>query len=370
MARLGLEIGASVDAGAPFLLDGSRLNRHTFWCGQSGSGKTYALGVLLERVLRGTGLPVVIFDPNSDFVELGTTEASAPAETAALWDTLDVRVLRPGSETSPLLVRFAEMPFASRAAVLRLDPIRDSEEYGALRDLDNEYGGQDAAAFMQTLAATQDPARQRLLARLRNLGILEWTSWARGAEGAEQVVQQRPDATVIDLGGFHDAEEPAAVALAILDRLWEQRSSRRPALLVIDEAHNLCPPDPSTPVQKALVERLIRIAAEGRKFGLWLLLSTQRPGKVHPQVLSQCDNLCLMRLNGEADVAQLATFFSAVPRATLDRAVTFAQGQAVFAGPFAGEPTVVQMADRWTRQGGSDVAVPLTRDLPSSPSPE
>ncbi|MET8776363.1 hypothetical protein AB0H49_16015 [Nocardia sp. NPDC050713] len=33
------------------------------------------------------------------------------------------------------------------------------------------------------------------------------------------------------------------------------------------------------------------IAAEGRKYGLWLLLSTQRPSKVHPGILSQCDNL-------------------------------------------------------------------------------
>ena len=33
----------------------------------------------------------------------------------------------------------------------------------------------------------------------------------------------------------------------------------------------------------AVTDRLIQIAAEGRKFGLWLLLSTQRPSKIHPQ---------------------------------------------------------------------------------------
>ncbi|WP_248239988.1 helicase HerA domain-containing protein [Microbacterium kunmingense] len=40
-----------------------RLNRHTFWCGESGSGKTYALGVLLEQVLLHTRLPLVVLDP-------------------------------------------------------------------------------------------------------------------------------------------------------------------------------------------------------------------------------------------------------------------------------------------------------------------
>ena len=47
-----------------------RFNRHTFWCGQSGSGKTYSLGVLLEELLMHTELPMIIFDPNADFVRL------------------------------------------------------------------------------------------------------------------------------------------------------------------------------------------------------------------------------------------------------------------------------------------------------------
>ena len=59
----------------------NRLNRHTFWCGQSGSGKTYALGVLLERILLTTRLPMVVFDPNSDFVRLH--EQATEAEKAA-----------------------------------------------------------------------------------------------------------------------------------------------------------------------------------------------------------------------------------------------------------------------------------------------
>ncbi|HUG51094.1 MAG TPA: DUF87 domain-containing protein, partial [Terrimesophilobacter sp.] len=56
--------------GIPARLLADRFNRHTFWCGQSGSGKTYALGVVLEQILVHTGLPMVIFDPNADFVRL------------------------------------------------------------------------------------------------------------------------------------------------------------------------------------------------------------------------------------------------------------------------------------------------------------
>ena len=57
----------------------------------------------------------------------------------------------------------------------------------------------------------------------------------------------------------------------------------------------------------------MRIAAEGRKFGLYLLTSTQRPQKVHPNVVSQCDNLVLMRMNSAADLAYAREVFSFVP---------------------------------------------------------
>ena len=58
-------------AGVPCLADARGFSRHTFLCGQSGSGKTYSLGVILERLLIETDLRVVVLDPNSDFVRLG-----------------------------------------------------------------------------------------------------------------------------------------------------------------------------------------------------------------------------------------------------------------------------------------------------------
>ncbi len=92
--RLPIVIGRPIDATGPdatstpandeATLDASKFNRHTFWCGQSGSGKTYALGVVVERLLLGTGLPLVIFDPNADFVGLGTPRDDAPPESVAL----------------------------------------------------------------------------------------------------------------------------------------------------------------------------------------------------------------------------------------------------------------------------------------------
>jgi DNA helicase HerA-like ATPase len=84
-------------------------------------------------------------------------------------------------------------------------------------------------------------------------------------------------------------------------------------LIVIDEAHSICPPDPVTPVEQVLTERVVQIAAEGRKYGLWLLLSTQRPTKIHPNALTQCDNLGLMRMSSPRDLAELSGLFGYAP---------------------------------------------------------
>ena len=76
--RAALDVGElALARGVPCGLDGGGFGRHTFICGQSGSGKTYALGVLLEWLLMATSLRVVVLDPNSDYVRLGEPREGA-----------------------------------------------------------------------------------------------------------------------------------------------------------------------------------------------------------------------------------------------------------------------------------------------------
>ena len=352
-----LRIGHLVDSPDVAVgLNAKRMNRHTFWCGQSGSGKTYALGVALERLLSATRLPIVVFDPNSDFVTLGQPRSDAdPAEAARLQER-DIVVLRPDDEESPLRARFREMSIRSKAAVLRLDPVVDRAEYNVLIRLSSILYTDDAADVVPHLRSLGDPDSLALAERIENLGVLGWTTtWAREATAATDVIARRPDATVLDLGGYDRHEEQLTVALNVLDELWVRRTERRPVLLVIDEAHNLCPPEPETPLGVAVRDRIIQIAAEGRKFGLWLLLSTQRPGKVHPGIVSQCDNLTLMRMNSRSDLDELARTFGFVPEGLLRQASRFRLGEALLAGGFVPMPGVVKMRQRLTVEGGVDV---------------
>ncbi|MCP2638411.1 ATP-binding protein [Microbacterium sp. HD4P20] len=338
-----------------------KLNRHTFWCGQSGSGKTYALGVLLEQVLLQTRMPLVVLDPNSDFVRLGEVRAEAAPEAAAELQSRDIRVRRPGGRdgAEPLHARFLDLPLRSRAAVLNLDPVLDAEEYNGLLQVESEVSQIAQGRLIEFLRASDTPLRHRLAMRLENLGVTEWDLWAWGQRSITEDMDDRPDATIVDLGGFPTQAESRTAALAVLDHLWERREERVGRLIVIDEAHNLCRPDPATPMEVLLTERIVQIAAEGRKYGLWLLLSTQRPSKLHPNALSQCDNLALMRMSSPRDLAELADVFGFAPSSLLERSPGFAQGQALFAGGFVESPTLVQMGGRLTHEGGSDVSVPL-----------
>ncbi len=83
--------------------------------------------------------------------------------------------------------------------------------------------------------------------------------------------------------------------------------------------------------------------------------STQRPQKIAENVLSQADNLVLMRLNSLADTAFTQAVFSFVPPSLIDRAVTFYQGEALIAGKISPQPALLRFGARITEEGGADV---------------
>ena len=343
-------------AGVPCLADADGFDRHTFLCGQSGSGKTYSLGVILERLLIETDLRLVILDPNSDFVRLGKVRKGADPALVERYQEA-ARGVAVYSADSPgerrLRLHVAEIDPVTQAAVLRLDPIADREEYAALADL---LASQRPPA-LEALSDSDHPQARRLGLRVRNLGVDRFTVWAPGETGSvlDAVHDQGTRCVVIDLGSLPTREEQSLIAAAVLGDLWRRRQERRPVLIVIDEAHNVCPADPPDPLVAQATEYAIRIAAEGRKFGLYLLVSTQRPQKIAENVLSQADNLVLMRLNSLADAAFTQEVFSFVPPSLIDRAVTFHQGEALIAGKISPQPALLRFGTRITEEGGADV---------------
>jgi DNA helicase HerA-like ATPase len=359
--RAGLAIGELLLApGVAAVLDSGALGRHTFLCGQSGSGKTYSLGLLLEQVLAATDLPVVVLDLNSDYVGLGTVRSDADPQAAAAYRHVpdQVAVWTNDPDAGHVLrLRFADLDPDTRAAVLALDPVRDREEYGALTELlRRQRDGRPLVAEADELLTADTPGARGLGLRADNLGVLRWDIWSSALPSlVDELREPTARCTVVDLGSLGTAQEARVVAETVLRVLWEGRLRRRPTLVVMDEAHNVCPGVPADAITGLAAEHAVRIAAEGRKYGLYLLVSTQRPNKIDENVLSQCDNLLLMRMSSEADLADLAHTFSFVSSTLVAGAAGFAMGEMLVAGRFLPQPTYVRTGQRVTEEGGGDV---------------
>ena len=321
----------------PAVLDSGGFNRHTFMCGQSGSGKTYSLGLLLERVLAETELRVVVLDPNSDYVGLGRVRPGAAADAAERYRDVPGQVAVWGNDDRAdhrLRLRFAELDTAAQAGVLGLDPVRDRDEYGVLAELLRQAkAGAQLISGLEQLTESLAPGARELGLRAQNLGVLEWDVWARDQESILQELDNPTSrCTVVDLGSLDTAEEQGLVAQAVLSKLWTLRQTRQPCLVVIDEAHNICASDPDDLLGALSTQRTVQIAAEGRKFGLYLLVSTQAPHKVHENVVAQCDNVVLMRMNSQSDIRELTGIFSFVPPGLVAGLSSFPMGKALVGG--------------------------------------
>jgi DNA helicase HerA-like ATPase len=350
-----LEVGElALAPGVPCVLDAGGFARHTFMCGQSGSGKTYSLGVVLERLMLETGLRIVVLDPNSDYIHLAEARADVEPTDAARYTEAALGVeVRGAGDGQRLGLRGRDLDADQQAALLRLDPIADREEYAELARLVAEAA---PGSFEEVAAAGGEVARQLAL-RASNLGVDRWPLWSRahGASVADDLRGPEARCLVVDLGSLDSREEQALVAGTVLRTLWRERARREPVLVVIDEAHNVCPQRPDDELTALATEDAIRIAGEGRKYGIYLLLSTQRPDKLHVNVLSQCDNLLLMRLNSAADLDVVGEAFSFAPPGLLERATAFRQGEALVAGKISSHPALIRFGERFSREGGGDV---------------
>ena len=341
-----LQIGTLDGTSSSAFLIAKGLSRHTFLCGQSGSGKTYSLGALLEQVLIETTLPMVLVDPNSDHVHLGTISDHGRVIVAGRGAKADV----------PLRIHLSDLTLEEQALTLGLDPVLDAAEYGAFADavarLDKfRYGMADVD---REVRADHSDAAERLALRISNLAVSRWSVWATAEETSLVDLTDDWRVLVLDVGSLDEVRERALVSLALLGVL-RRRPNKRSVLIVMDEAHNVCPPDATTPLGRVVTDYTVWIAGEGRKYGIHLLLATQRPQKIHPNVLSQCDNLLLMRVNSSEDIDRLVTTFSHVPEGMIREASGFQLGEMLAAGPLAPVPLRLRTGRRLTPEGGADL---------------
>ena len=110
--------------------------------------------------------------------------------------------------------------------------------------------------------------------------------------------------SIIDPSGV--PSDVVDVVVSVLCRMifdfavWSPRPVRVPIVLVCEEAHRYAPHRDEAAFQPAK-QALSRVAKEGRKYGVGLGLSSQRPSELAESILSQCNTLIALRMSNEQD---------------------------------------------------------------------
>jgi DNA helicase HerA-like ATPase len=182
--------------------------------------------------------------------------------------------------------------------------------------------------------------------------------------------------TIMQLAGF-----PAEVVdsvVSVLSRmafdfgLWSDGAS--PLLFICEEAHRYAPADSSIgfgPTRRALS----RIAKEGRKYGVFLGLVTQRPAEIDPNIISQCSTLFVMRLSNDRDQVLIRSAVSDAAATLLSFIPSLGTGEVFAFGAGVPLPTRMKFNDvpaalRPTSEAGGKTRIAAgahaDRDLVSS----
>jgi len=132
-----------------------------------------------------------------------------------------------------------------------------------------------------------------------------------------------------------------------LQRYRKMMKKSIPTVLVVEEAHHFIKrynDEADTQGSSALCCKVFeRIAREGRKFGLGLLVSSQRPSELSPTVLSQCNSFLIHRISNDRDQELIGRLLPDNMRGMLKELPSLPSQNAILLGWASELPVLVKM---------------------------
>ena len=134
-------------------------------------------------------------------------------------------------------------------------------------------------------------------------------------------------------------------ASAILHQLLNLRIENKIPrfLIVLEEAQNFVPSKTEGIEVKSSVGIVKQIATEGRKFGIGLVLISQRPSRVDSTVLSQCNSYLIMRIVNPADQSYIRSTIETIGKEEIDLLPSLTTGEAIVSGQCVNFPILVKI---------------------------
>lgn len=161
---------------------------------------------------------------------------------------------------------------------------------------------------------------------------------------------------IIDLQGLSDDAKQIITALIsseIMRAASDKKRQIRPSFLVYEEGHNFAPAGIPC-ISKKIIKK---IAAEGRKFGVGFSIISQRPSKLDSDVTSQCNTIITMRLKNPDDQRFIAKTSDMFSKSDIEELPSLSTGEALICGRSIPAPLLVKVGTKALMHGGESPEV-------------
>ncbi|HHO0940374.1 TPA: ATP-binding protein [Aeromonas hydrophila] len=390
--QLGEHVGSG---GAPCYAElNELLGKHTAILGSTGAGKSGTVAAVIHSILERGQIAnhehwhpqIIILDPHNEY------GAAFPAHQRLSTDEGSLKLpywLLDLEESLSLFIGKTEFAATSQSNIVKnaLIAVREqtAEQLGLDRhqltvdspipyklgdptDMDN-FGKKQGVLYEEGLIGEINKQRPnntnqsqhedynkviRKISTLLNDGRLRFMmeSWDGAGDPLPSIINQfltqQTTVQIVDLSGVPN--EVAGVASAAIARIvfqlkvWQTETERQdsPVLLVCEEAHRYVP-NRGEAQYEAAQSAIRRIAKEGRKYGVGLLLVSQRPSEVEATVLSQCNSWIVLRITNDADREHVRSVLPDSMSGLTKMLSGLRRQEAIFVGQAATLPTRVMI---------------------------
>ncbi len=413
-----LKIGSyAMSESANAWLDGNKLfQRHAVITGSTGSGKSYTVATLVEQIAKLPSANAVVFDIHGEYKTI-EGDNIAHYKIAGPSDELDEKtiflpcwlltydemlsmIIDRSDNNAPnqamlfnryvaeckqeFLMNIGKEALAGTITVDSPIPFRMSELLNKLNEDDirmvpgaksgttkqGEFYGKLTRFIQRLKSKTEDKRLNFLFSESDELIRYEYLNELCGK--MLKPACQGGGVKIIDYSEVPSDILPLIVSLVarliFTVQQWTDRDKIFPIALFCDEAHLYLPQNVQKSSEQSSVDNFERIAKEGRKYGVGLVVVTQRPSEVSRTILSQSGNFIAMRLTNSEDQSiikkllpdNLGSFSELLPILDVGEALIVGDASLLPSRIKISEPTnkpqsdTVKFWDEWSREDANN----------------
>ena len=333
----------------------SLVQKHVCILAKTGSGKSYTAGVIIEELL-DKNVPLLIIDPHGEYSSL-----KYPNDEGRKLEEFEitpkgyadkVKVFVPpnspfvGSVDGTLVLDETNLNAEEIIELTGLkNPSIQALLYQAIKNLKGtRYTLQDIIEEVEQIKHNSKWMLLGALTKISESGIFGKKPTPINS------LFRRGKATVLDLRGVEPSYQDLIVS-RLCTKLFEMRKMGKvePGMIVIEEAHNFIP---ERGYNRAVSTNILRtIASEGRKFGLGLMVISQRPARVDKNVISQCNTQIILRVTNPNDINAIKKGIEGITAEMVEEIKRLPPGNALVVSPELERPVIVRIRVRKSKHG-------------------